>query len=85
MKLSLIQGYLNARGIFGSPGIYQTLTNTLDVPNPIKFDSTTRFFFCTDLNGIPHAYCQITGFSSYYLFQNENTAFNYFGGLYGIF
>ena len=85
MKLNLVQGYTNARGIFGAPGIYSTATGILTVPNPIQFDATTRFLFCTDVYGVPHAYCEINGFASYYLFQSESNAFNYFGGLFRIF
>ena len=82
MKMSLNTVMTNAEGTLGAKGAFFVASGTLAVPNPITFDSTTRFFFCTDIDKTPHAYCEIVGFATWYVFETANKAFNYFFGLY---
>ena len=84
-KSTFTPGIQNSRGTLGSPGVYQGAFGTLNVPNPIQFDSTTRILICTDINGVPTAYCEIIGFSTWYVWEDAATGLNYFGGLYRIF
>lgn len=82
MKMSLNAGFTNARGTFGAPDVYRSATAMLDIPNPVTFDSTTSFFFCTDINKVPHAYCEIVGFAVWYVFETASNGATYSSGLY---
>ena len=74
----------NARSILRFDGFYDTKAEI--VPNlpdaDWKFDSSTKIYFCTDTNGNPHAYCEITGFSTWYVFEIPSNGFQYVAGLY---
>lgn len=82
MKISLETTTNNARGTLALSGYYDSSTVSLDIPTPFQFDSTTRFFFCTDTNGVPNAYCQITGFSTWYAFEDTSNGYSYLSGLF---
>jgi len=85
MKMSLTSmasNINNARGSLGAPGVYESATANLAVPTAIKFDSTTRFFFCTDSNRVAHAYCEIIGLATWYVFETASNGMAYFAGLY---
>jgi len=83
MRVSLQTGLtINANGLFGAPGVSGGITGNLPVPNTIKFDSTTKFFFCTDKNKIAHAYCEVIGFATWYTFDANSNRFNDFSGLH---
>ena len=84
-KSTFTSGIQNSRGTLGSPGVHQGAFGTLSVPDPIQFDSTTRILICTDVKGVPTAYCEIIGFSTWYVWEDASTGLNYFGGLYRIF
>ncbi len=85
MKMSFTPGISNARGTIGAKGVYVGTYGALAIPTAIKFDSTTKFFFCTDVNGDPHAYCEIVGFSMWYEFDPNFNGFPPFAGYYRIF
>lgn len=83
MDLSL-QGASNARSILRFPGFYDSssmfaaqLANT-----NWKFDSSTNFYFCANINGVATAYCEVLGFSSWYVFETATNGANYVAGLY---
>jgi len=85
MKVSLTASNThNARGIFGAPGRVDNAYASLDVPGPIEFGVTTKFFFCSDLNGVPHAYCEVVGLALWYEFNVNTDGMNLFAGLYRI-
>jgi len=85
MKMSLTTGITNARGTFGAPNVNMLSTGMVDVPNQITFDSTTSFSFCTSMNKVPHAYCEIIGFATWYKFESASNGGTYFVGLYRTF
>lgn len=85
MKMSLNTGITNARGVFGAANVKELATGKFAVPNPILFDSTTSFSFCTGINEVPQAYCEIVGFATWYEFESDSNAGDYFAGLYRTF
>jgi len=74
----------NARSIFRFPGLYETKAVVASIipGSDWKFDSSTNIYFCADTNGNPHAYCEITGFSTWYIFEVPSNGFQYIAGLY---
>ena len=57
----------------------------MNVPIPIQYDSTTKFFICTDINGVPTAYCEIMGFVLSYIFDPGSDAWILGAGFNRIF
>ncbi len=82
MTLTSLASDDNARGLLGAPEIYRSASGNLAVPSAIKFDSTTKFFFCTDSQGVAHAYCQIMGFATWYTYETASNGLMYFSGLF---
>ena len=85
LKMTFTAGMENVRGSFGTPGKYTSGSENLNVLTGMKFDSSTKFFFCTDTNKVPQAYCEIIGFTTWYEFEEDSNGLTYFAGLYRIF
>lgn len=83
MDLSL-QDAANARSILRYPAFYDSsgMTATQLLNTNWKFDSTTNFYFCANINGVATAYCEILGFSTWYVFETATNGANYVAGLY---
>jgi len=84
MKSTFTDGIANVRGIFGAPDMHEGAYGSVPVPDSLQYDSTTKFFFCTDINGVPHAYCEILGFTTWYVFETNSNGLSYFYGIYRI-
>jgi len=69
--------------MFPQTNIFETGTQTLDFSG-WKFDLTTKFSICSSISGLPSAYCEILGITTWYTYPEGSLPFSLIGGFYPV-